>query len=221
MALLRSGTANGCFSLSATCTCGCACRHVVILLSVDLQIVFRGRAKYIPSPRTRTIHLIVDSKKFVSRISFWVLRDYQNQLQILPRFTETIRQHLLIEHSFGARIRGAVLLREPECLAFASLSILPSLSMAKARAVYSYICPIIFSSVISLKKNPHSDLCFLLNSFKIVTSLFLGMMFPKCLTACPGALPLCKMWAAWLVCSAHLVLVPHVSYLVGIKSILL
>lgn len=114
------------------------CRHVVIPLSVDLQTVFRGRAKYI-SPRTRTIHHIVDSKKLVSRISFWVLRDYQNQLQILPRFTETIRQHLLIEHSFGARIRGAVLLREPGCLAFASLSILPSPSMAKARVVYSYI----------------------------------------------------------------------------------
>lgn len=130
MALLRSGTANGCFSLSATCTCGCACRHVVIPLSVDLQTVFRGRPKYIPSPRTRTIHLIVDSKKLVSRISFWVLRDYQNQLQILPRFTETIRQHLLIEHSFGARIRGAVLLREPECLVFASLSLSLSLYMS-------------------------------------------------------------------------------------------
>lgn len=56
----------------------------------------------------------------------------------------------------------------------------------------------IFGSNFIKKKNLHGDRCFLFNYFKIVTSLFLGMMFPKCLTACPGALPLCKVLAGLL-----------------------
>lgn len=55
--------------LLATCMCGSACRHVVIPLSVDLHTVFRGRAHNVPKPHTHIIHIIVDSKKLVSRIS--------------------------------------------------------------------------------------------------------------------------------------------------------
>lgn len=60
-------------------------------------------------PFTHIIHITVDSKKLVARISLWDCTDYRAQLQMLPRYTRSTTQDPLAgELCFGASIKGAV-----------------------------------------------------------------------------------------------------------------
>lgn len=163
-------------------------------------------------PLTHIIHISVDSKKLVARISLWDCRDYRAQVQILPRFSLNTQLLLVGELCFRATIRWCFpLVKEKHgCLGS------PFDPPHSGHSYYPQIHLIIWISIIISSKPLQPPFVSVLNHlwFALLTNVsYVSDSLPR--SSFPQRGPAGK------ACSAHLVRVPHISYLVGITSILL